>query len=797
MPPKGLLSNSPSVALLKETNFHRMAQNNPAQYYQQTPMGAAAIEGLLGTWAGQAYEQDIKPAYDAWTPQWSDLYNAPMAMAEGIGGVMKDAMDDPEDSMKMLDLASMVAGGGFGASKLFGGAPRGALGMFAGTKAKTANPKALDLAKKMESAGASRDEIWKATGEQFGQPWMNDAKGGGWKFEIDDSGAVPTEWRPDLHSQANVEWMARQNKTPVGMPASDFIEHPDLARAYWPLKSDSPDVFFDNLGDTTRGSYASNDDIIDIDMGQIMKDKGRSTGLHEMQHAIQSREGFARGGSSTQFVEAPSPKHLANPEKAARYQELLDSPARQAEIDASNKLWNDKYEPLWTRLEDNAVTAKDYDKLDGMLAKFKADTKGMFPIDEEIDALGRELGRSKWSPDDQYKRLAGEAEARNVQTRMDYPMQQRIDEAPWTTMIDVPEDELIYRMGGNGESMASALGGVVKPVAAAAKRPLSDYGRKLVKTGDRKFKVVDDRGDTAAEIWLREDMAGIADIRVKEHVRGKGLANAAMDEIEKTTGIPLKVTDNLSEQGFNMWQRRDPAQVADSLYHHKDNLLGKTASDGRVSGPIVEVRNEYVSIQPSKGITLPVRKDQLINQGLMERNGESMSGKSISGMGEVWYRGDKPGLTSFEIDNSTSSPGNIFLSSNERLAGRYAKTGRQYDIMNPPNSPEHGLYRTTVDRGNSLEIDAGGAGWDEVPVPKEMLEKFFLGTGQIDDIAAEARVMGYDSLLVRDVLDQFGDGDQLAVFNPARIKMTDALSNPQNRMGLLERNGIDAGLLGD
>jgi hypothetical protein len=197
--------------------------------------------------------------------------------------------------------------------------------------------------------------------------------------------------------------------------------------------------------------------------------------------------------------------------------------------------------------------------------------------------------------------------------------------------------------------------------------------------------------------------------------------------------------------------------------------------------------------------TLDVPEDELIvshgrERRINVRRPEPPNGRQ---QGEVWYRGDKPGLTSFEIDNSTSSPGNIFLSSNERLAGRYAKTGRQYDIMNPPNSPEHGLYRTTVDRGNSLEIDAGGAGWDEVPVPKEMLEKFFLGTGQIDDIAAEARVMGYDSLLVRDVLDQFGDGDQLAVFNPARIKMTDALSNPQNRMGLLERNGIDAGLLGD
>tara|TARA_R110000751_G_C13669143_1_gene470051 strand:+ start:98 stop:919 length:822 start_codon:yes stop_codon:yes gene_type:complete len=171
----------------------------------------------------------------------------------------------------------------------------------------------------------------------------------------------------------------------------------------------------------------------------------------------------------------------------------------------------------------------------------------------------------------------------------------------------------------------AGMGSIKKAVSPVEKRQLADYGKKLLRTGDRKFEVVDGRGTTSAEIWMREDMGGIADIRVKEYMRGKGLANSAMDEIEKTTGIPLKVTDNLSEQGFNMWRRRDPAQVSGSLYHHKDSLLGKTASDGRVSGPIVEVRNEYVSMQPRKGITLPVRKDQLVEQGLIKRNGTDMS----------------------------------------------------------------------------------------------------------------------------------------------------------------------------
>ncbi len=36
-----------------------------------------------------------------------------------------------------------------------------------------------------------------------------------------------------------------------------------------------------------------------------------------------------------------------------------------------------------------------------------------------------------------------EAEARNVQTRMDFSPQERKETPPWRT-LDVPEDELIY-----------------------------------------------------------------------------------------------------------------------------------------------------------------------------------------------------------------------------------------------------------------------------------------------------------------------------------------------------------------
>jgi len=55
-------------------------------------------------------------------------------------------------------------------------------------------------------------------------------------------------------------------------------------------------------------------------------------------------------------------------------------------------------------------------------------------------------------PFDQYQRLAGEAEARNVQTRMNMSMDERRATPPWKT-LDVPESELIVR-GGSGKAMS-------------------------------------------------------------------------------------------------------------------------------------------------------------------------------------------------------------------------------------------------------------------------------------------------------------------------------------------------------
>lgn len=69
------------------------------------------------------------------------------------------------------------------------------------------------------------------------------------------------------------------------------------------------------------------------------------------------------------------------------------------------------------------------------------------PISPEMQRAAQETIAKEW-----YTRLAGEAEARNVQARMNMTMDERIALPPWVTQ-DVPTDQQIVRFG-DGPAMA-------------------------------------------------------------------------------------------------------------------------------------------------------------------------------------------------------------------------------------------------------------------------------------------------------------------------------------------------------
>lgn len=142
---------------------------------------------------------------------------------------------------------------------------------FGGTKAETANITQLSRAKEMELNGEKAETIRPKTGWSRGL----DNK---WKFEIDDSKAKYKEEKIRLGKAVNL---------------NEVLEHEDLFKAYPDLKKVKVKEIA-NLD--ARGVYSPNFDCIFINENLPTQEKLKSL-IHEVQHAIQVREGFAVGES--------------------------------------------------------------------------------------------------------------------------------------------------------------------------------------------------------------------------------------------------------------------------------------------------------------------------------------------------------------------------------------------------------------------------------------------------------------------------------------------------------------------
>lgn len=158
---------------------------------------------------------------------------------------------------------------------------------FAGQKATQAAAKISDLvtARLMESQGLSENEIWKTTG------WSKGADGK-WRFEINDENAKLR----GLHGESGTALESIKPDSSYDWTLSDVLDFPELFAAYPELadvKITRKNGFMDFFG-SQQGWFNELTNVINIT--QNAKDP-LSTLLHEVQHWIQSKEGFAPGGN--------------------------------------------------------------------------------------------------------------------------------------------------------------------------------------------------------------------------------------------------------------------------------------------------------------------------------------------------------------------------------------------------------------------------------------------------------------------------------------------------------------------
>ena len=300
--------------------------------------------------------------------------------------------------------------------------------IFAGVLAKNADLGALRKAKLLEDTGADRNRIWKETG------WAND--NGDWKFEISDALDFDTGKGADINPSS-----FDMIKDYGGTTQGNFLGHPDVYEAY-PNLTDRPVKSYVGGGakyNSSTDTISMGDSLLNPNSAKALDDT-QSTNLHELQHAIQNREGFVSGGAANKHSVELAKKQIT--ENLAPISEAVNKIEASPEyMSRLSELREQGYRKSGARI----VADKEFG-LDNLNKKLFSQT----PLEKAV--YDKDAGN--YNAYESYKRLGGEAEARNVQTRMNMTPDERRAKPPWET-LDVPEDELIYR-GGSGVSKSQA-----------------------------------------------------------------------------------------------------------------------------------------------------------------------------------------------------------------------------------------------------------------------------------------------------------------------------------------------------
>lgn len=176
------------------------------------------------------------------------------------------------------ELVGSLAGGvvAGSAGQALGGNKK--MDIIGGTRSDTIDPMMVDMAVRMENAGHLKQSIYRNTGLYRGAD-------GNWRYEIDDSQMDFAPFDRDQAGQLR--------------PAYSVVKHDDLYRAY-------PDMAEMDVGAMTeaqirdnpgvQGYFSPSRDEIRVNP-RLSPEEQKDTVLHEMQHAVQQREGHSGGAS--------------------------------------------------------------------------------------------------------------------------------------------------------------------------------------------------------------------------------------------------------------------------------------------------------------------------------------------------------------------------------------------------------------------------------------------------------------------------------------------------------------------
>ena len=338
---------------------------------------------------------------------------------------------------------------------------------FGGENARRADLEALDRAQDMERRGVAMETIFQETG------WYTGADGK-WRFEIDDSGMEYSRWgdmnRSDRaeyarfrelegrfidgtitqEEQAELRQLLDQGHGPgraeeqQTLRLADFLRHDELYQNYPQLRQAA--LRFADLPEGTHGSYNTGTNTITLN--NSLRDAPEDTLVHEIQHAIQSAEGFS-GGSSPEYWARREYEtgDLVSNRLQQEYDQILNGLGREDQ----NKYI--RYTELERELEHlflsdpNTEAGRRYDRLE---AEQDAIYEELYPNAwfRQLLDLNRRMEDTAGEYRRMYENTAGEIEARDVTARRQLTPEQRR-----RTMPNTGDENTVFAESGDSYSM--------------------------------------------------------------------------------------------------------------------------------------------------------------------------------------------------------------------------------------------------------------------------------------------------------------------------------------------------------
>ena len=325
---------------------------------------------------------------------------------------------------------------------------------FGGRNARQADSGSLVRAQILESQGVTAEDIRKDTG------WFR-GMDGLWRFEIDDSGMEYSQWgdmrRSDREEYARFREL--EGKFVEGtiteaeqaelrglldgghgsgraaeqgtLRLADYIRHDELFRNYPQLKGAT--LRFAELEPGAQGSY--NPETNTITISEKLQKAPEDTIIHEVQHAIQMAEGFAKG-SSPEYWSREAVKRLDQADVdvdrlKAEFREKVQNDSFLQELTEKRERGDISDDEFYRQYDEHFETDPEYAQLEERIMQAEKDS----------------LRYSTESDYSLYRNTAGEIEARDVAGRRRMTAEERRQTPP-----ALGDENTVFAEGSGGSS---------------------------------------------------------------------------------------------------------------------------------------------------------------------------------------------------------------------------------------------------------------------------------------------------------------------------------------------------------